>query len=305
LPVTTLQSRKLHQVWVALGVLLLASSAWAEVTLVDRYQALKDGGSTTLPGTTISVTSTQQGVLLSADVSSILHTPFAAVSASLAQAQNWCQFMPLHFNIKACTYQRQEEGELLTLYSGRKYYQSPEESYAMDYHFENLQQDDTRLTLHLSADHGPAGTRDYRIEVDALPVAEGTMLHIHSAYRPSMLSSMLTRGYLTTLGRDKVGFSRTRQGEELLPVQGLRGVVERNVMRYQLAIEAFLDSQPLAENSRHEAALISWFRQNDSYSLQLHEMSEADYLNIKHQEWQNQQRLQQAMDAGLQLAEAP
>jgi hypothetical protein len=301
LPVTP--PRRRHHNALALITLLITSTAWGEVTLAERYQALKDGNSATLPGTTISLASEVQGEVLSAEVSSILHTPFATVSTSLGQAQNWCQFMPLHFNIKACTYQRREEGELLTLYSGRKGYQSPEESYAMDYRFETLQQDDARLSLRLSAERGPAGTRDYRIDVEALPVAEGTMLHVHSAYRPSMLSSMLTRGYLATLGRDKVGFSRTGQGEELLPVQGLRGVVERNVMRYQLAIEAFLDSQLLAENSRHEAALLSWFRQNDSYPQQLHEMAENEYLAIKHQEWFNQQRLQQALDATLQLAE--
>lgn len=303
MPVTPPHTRKPRRAGLALGALLLASSAWGEVALTERYLALKGGDSATLPGTTISLTSEVQGEVLSAEVSSILHTPFATVAATLSQAENWCQFMPLHFNIKACTHQRQEGNELLTLYSGRKGYQTPEESYAMDYRFESIQQNEARLSLRLSAEHGPANTRDYRIEADALQVEEGTLLHIHSSYRPSMLSSILTRGYLATLGRDKVGFSRIEQGGESLPVQGLRGVVERNVMRYHLAIEAFLDSRLLAENSRHEAALLSWFRQNDSYPQQLHEMAENEYLAIKHREWFNQQRLQQALDATLQLAE--
>jgi hypothetical protein len=269
------------------------------------YHALKSGLSTTLPGTTISLTSAQQGDVLSADVSSLLHTPFETVSAVLTNTANWCGFMPLHFNIKACTYETREGDEVLTLYSGRKDYQSPDDSYQMTYQFATARDDDSRLSLRLHAEHGPANTRDYRIELEAQRVEEGTLLHLHSSYRPSLLSSLLTRGYLTTLGRNKVGFSRIEQGGESDLVQGVRGVIERNVMRYHLAIDAFLRTQLLPEASRHEGALASWFRQNDSYPQQLHEMTQGEYLEIKRREWQNQQQLQRAINKRLQLALMP
>ena len=304
MPVIIRLYRKLRHLGLALVILLMASTAWGKASLLDQYHRLKNGGSVTLPGTHISLASSEQDDVLSAEVNSILHTPFETVAAALTQASNWCQVLPLHFNIKACTFETREGVEMLTVYSGRKVYQSPEDSYEMAYQFEIVRQDESGLSLRLHADHGPIGTTDYLIELDAVPVAEGTLLHLHSSYRPSWFSSMLTSTYLSTLGRNKVGFSHVGQDGESPPVQGIKGIIERNVMRYHIAINAFLNTQSLPEASRHDAILTSWFSQNNSYP-QLHEMDEAEYLEIKREEWNNQQQLQQAMDEGLKLASSP
>jgi hypothetical protein len=282
--------------------LLLASTAWGGTSLAERYQQLKSGVEATLPGTSISLVSAEQDGVLSADVTSILPYPYTTTAPALAAVENWCQFMPLHFNIKACTFETDERGEVLTLYSGRKIYQAPDDSHMLTYRVEKRIQSGERLALRLHADSGPAGTRDYRIEVDAMPVKEGTLFHIRSSYRTSMTSALLTSTYLSTLGRDKVGFTRIEQEGALHPVQGMRGVVERNVMRYQIAIDTFLETQALPESSRREAALRSWFRQNESHPQQLHEMTEKEYLEIKHREWDNQQRLQLAVNKKHRLA---
>lgn len=305
LPVTPALYRNLRRFGLALACLLLVPTAWAEVTLLERYRMIRDGSADTLPGTTIALSSSELAELPSAEVSSILSYPFDTVAAALARAESWCRFMPLHFNIKACTFETEEGEEQLTLYSGRKTYQSPEESYRMTYRFAIIRQEEDRLSLRLHADTGPANTRDYLIELDAMQVEEGTLLHIRSSYRPSLLSALLARGYLATLGRDKVGFSRIGQAGERQFVQGARGVVERNVMRYHLAVDAFLSTHTLPGNSRHEATLKHWFRQNDGYLQQLHEMDEAQYLAIKHREWKNQQRLQQALNESIRLAATP
>ncbi len=297
--------RQLRHLLTGLFFLLTASTARAEVALLDHYHRLKHGLSTTLPGTRINLDSSQQDNVLNAEVNSILPTPFETVVAALTQASNWCEVMPLHFNIKACTHKTQDGAELLTVYSGRKIYEAPEDSYQMTYQFEIIEKNDSQLSLRLHANHGPVSTSDYLIELDAVPVAEGTLLHIHSSYRSSWLSSMLTSTYLSTLGRNKVGFSLIEQDGELRPVQGIKGIIERNVMRYHLAIDAFLSTQSLPEATRHDATLTSWFEQNDSYPQQLHEMDETDYLQIKRKEWHNQQQLQRALDEGLQLAAAP
>ncbi|NOR51465.1 MAG: hypothetical protein GQ470_02495 [Gammaproteobacteria bacterium] len=296
MPVTIPRQRRLYPL--ALTALLLASPAWGEVSLHERYPMLKSGLGTTLPGTTITLASAEQGEVLSAEVSSILHYPFDTVATALARAENWCQFMPLHFNIKACTYETREGGERLNVYSGRKIYQPPEDSYQMAYRFETIQQNSKRLSLRLSAEDGPAGTRDYRIELDALEVEDGTMLYMRSSYRPSLLSSILTQGYLTTLGRNKVGFSHIEEDGKSRLVRGKRGVIERNVMRYHLAIDAYLSTQTLPRESRHEAALERWFSLNDGYPKQLDEMSKEDYFEGKRREWQNQLQLQQALIKG-------
>lgn len=280
---------------ILLFTLLAGSAAWGEATLSERYLSLKNGVTSTLPGTSISLVSAEQDGVLSADVTSILPYPFDMAAPALGTAENWCQFMPLHFNIKACTYEIRQGNELLTLYSGRKGYQTPEESQALVYRVEKRELENGRLSLLLHAENGPANTRDYRIEVNALRVKEGTLLYIHSSYRPSLTSSLLTRTYLSTVGRDKVGFTRINKDGESHPVQGVRGVIERNVMRYQLAIDTFLGTQSLPESTRREAVLTRWFKQNESYPQQLHEMTEKEYLEIKHREWSNQQRLQQAL----------
>ncbi|MES0328313.1 MAG: hypothetical protein ABUK13_09000, partial [Gammaproteobacteria bacterium] len=143
---------KLRHLGFALVILVMASAAWGKATLLDQYHRLKNGGSVTLPGTHINLASTEQDDLLSAEVNSILHTPFETVAAALSQASNWCQVLPLHFNIKACTYENQKEGEVLTIYSGRKIYEHPEDSYEMAYQFEIVRKDDSQLSLLLKAD---------------------------------------------------------------------------------------------------------------------------------------------------------
>lgn len=270
--------------------LLLATTVWGEAT--------------TLPGTAIRLTSSEQRDLLSAEVSSLLPQPYDTVAPALARAENWCQFLPLHFNVKACTYAQEGATVVLTVYSGRKTYQTPEDSHAMRYRFDAVQHSASRLELRLHAERGPAHTRDYRIALEARRVEAGTRLHIRSSYRPSTMSALLTRSYLATLGSHKVGFSQIEDGGRLRLVQGVRGVIERNVMRYQLAIDAFLATHTLPAEVRHEAALGHWFRQNDRYPQQLHEMAEAEYLAIKRREWVNQQRLQQAEAARLHLVAA-
>ena len=279
--------------------LLLASRSWAAPSLQERYEQIRQGLTTTLPGTTIAIHSAEADELLSAETTSILHHPYDTLASALDNAANWCRFMPLHFNIKACTHELDGSGTLLQIYSGRKHYQKPDESYRMAYRFKTLQHGSELLQLQLSAKHGPAGTRDYRIEITARPVAEGTLLHISSSYRPSLLSSMLSASYLATLGRDKVGFSR--EGGEGY-VKGIRGVIERNVMRYHLAIDAFLAQLEMGDESGHEAMLAYWFEHNDNYPQQLHEMPKQEYLTIKRQERQQQLQLQQAIDERARLA---
>ena len=297
--------RKLRHLGFALVILLMASTAWGKAALIDHYLRIKNGGIVTLPGTHISLTSSQQDDVLSAEVDSILNSPFETVVAALSDASNWCQILPLHFNIKACTYETSENGEVLTVYSGRKIYEHPDDSYRMAYQFEIVRLDDSQLSLLLRAEHGPIGTNDYQIKLDAIPVAEGTMLHIHSSYRPSWLSSVLTSTYLATAGSNKTGFSRIVKEGESRPVQGIKGIIERNVMRYQLAIDAFLSNQTLPEVSRHDATLATWFKNNNHYP-QLHEMDEAEYLEIKREEWNNQQQLQLTLDKEeVKLAAAP
>jgi len=254
--------------------------------LQQHYQApLQDEGSL-LPGSRLAVSSSRQEGEGAAVVTGVLPYPYAAVGRMLNEPAQWCDILTLHFNVKACTL----EGEkALTLYSGRKFFQRPAQTYPLRYRIALRQHDSRNTLLQLQAEEGPVGSRDYRLRLEALPVAEGTLIRLRSSYRPSLLSQALTDGYLATLGRGKVGFSKNGVG--------VNGVIERNAMRYFLALQAHLAVQSLAPGQRYEAALHRWFELTERYPAQLHEMEEGEYLEMKRRERLEQQRLQQALAA--------
>ena len=249
-------------------------------------------------GSRLEVGSETRGDLLRAGVSGVIAYPFPDVAAALSVPRNWCEIAPLSMNIKACTQQAEGQEGTLTLYAGRKVYQPPEDAYRIDYRFYIAENAPDRLWLFLFAAEGPMGTSDYRIEMEAVPEGDGTRLHISSSYRSSLLSRIATSGYLATLGRNKVGFSHEEEtaGEEPALVGGVRGVIERNAMRYFLALRAFLENQHLAGKERFEACLETWYDLTERYPRQLHEMEKEEYFQAKLRERKQQQRLQSLLD---------
>jgi len=100
--------------------------------------------------------------------------------------------------------------------------------------------------------------------------------------------------YLATVGSDKVGFTVTGQSADGQPVliKGVRAVVERNTMRYYLAIDSYLASSQQPTASRFEASLQSWFSAAENYPRQLHEVTQPAYLAMKRAEHLRQQTAQ-------------
>jgi hypothetical protein len=93
--------------------------------------------------------------------------------------------------------------------------------------------------------------------------------------------------YLGTMAQDKVGFTRTRnRGADDGFVGGMRGVVERNTMRYYLAIDAYLDSLALPGDEQVEKRLQAWFDATERFPRQLRELPRDDYLRMKRAELQ-------------------
>jgi hypothetical protein len=146
--------------------------------------------------------------------------------------------------------------------------------------------------VQLSADQGPLGTRDYRIVLEAVPVEKGrTFIHLSYSYGFGTMGKLAMQIYLGTTGKDKVGFTVTGTQPDGQPqhVGGMRGVVERNSMRYYLAIEAFLGSLPAPPQAQLEKRLRDWFAAVERYPRQLHEMEQGEYLEMKRKEYLRQQ----------------
>lgn len=212
---------------------------------------------------------------LRGDVYAVLDHPFSQVSAALKEPAAWCDIMLLPFNTKAC----QARGNAVQLRIGRKAEQPAEQAYRLDLRFRNMAARSDYFESRLNAQEGPFGTRDYRIRVSAIPL-EGnrTFMHMHYAYGVGGMGRLAMQAYLATAGADKVGFTSN----------GMRGAVERNAMRYYLAIDAYLDTLDAAEDQQVDKRINHWFTATERYPKQLHEMDRATYVAMKRREYEQQ-----------------
>jgi hypothetical protein len=235
------------------------------------------------------------------DVFAVFDHDFEALSDALGVASNWCEIVPLHLNVKSCTSREAEEETLLTLYSGRKFYQRPEDAYVLRYEFHIVEAGEAYFRVVLTAAEGPLDTRDYALELEAIPLAEGgTFVHLGYAYRYGFETRMFMAAYFATLGSDKVGFTVVGADAEGNPiyVDGIEGLMERNSVRYQLAIQAYLDTLEVPEGQRFERRIARWFDLTERYRPQLFELEQEEYLRNKRRERSDQLRLQGALAAG-------
>jgi hypothetical protein len=91
--------------------------------------------------------------------------------------------------------------------------------------------------------------------------------------------------YLATFGSDKVGFTvlgKTPEGQ-LDYIRGLRGLVERNAMRYFLTLDAYLSAPGPEQADRRQRR---WFAAAEQYPRQLHEVDLDTYLALKREDRQ-------------------
>ena len=96
--------------------------------------------------------------------------------------------------------------------------------------------------------------------------------------------------YLGTVARDKVGFTRLHptNTDDAAFVGGMRGIVERNTMRYYLAIDAYLDSLAAPAAQQLDRRLQAWFDATERFPRQLHEVDRDAYLRMKRGEVERQ-----------------
>ena len=269
--------------------------------LSARYRALRAQLDASPLGLPIVVESLEEGGQIRGEVHAVLQQPYAPLMARLKTPRDWCQVVLLHLNIKTCTHEGGATGDWLTFYSGRKFYEPPEKAYPLRFSFQVPAAEADYMKVMLTAESGPFSTRDYRILFEAIPLPQGTLqgtfVHFVYSYRSSTLSRIATKGYLETIGRDKVGFTTTEKGDDGKPkyVGGARGVVERNAVRYYFAIQAFLEDP---SEERFENRLDRWFQLTERYPAQLHELDRAEYLQFKRREFLQQVERQKAIDGG-------
>ena len=150
------------------------------------------------------------------------------------------------------------------------------------------------LEVSLAGDHGPKGSRDYRLTLRAEWAAAGrTRVRVASRCAPGDVLDVLTRGYLATVGRAKIGFTVVGRDSSGAPrfVGGMRGLIERGAMRHYLALAAYLDSLDVPAARRFEASIERWWTLSRRYP-QLEEASRSAYLETQRSEHARQMRVQ-------------
>lgn len=260
-------------------------------SLLANYQQQQQALAQNAFGAPIVLTADVSKQQAQGEVYALLNTPFAQLGKILKQSSDWCELAILHVNIKACTY----DAEHVRLYVGRKHYQAPAEAFPVQYRFQQLADDADFLSLQLDAPNGPFGTSDYLISLEAIPLdAQHSFIRFDYRYRFGLMARMALNTYLATLGSDKVGFTVTDTDAQGGPVyvKGLQGVVERNVMRYLMAIQSVLETSELPVERRTQAQFTSWYDSTRKYPRQLLELERSEYLSNKQRELTNQQALQ-------------
>ncbi len=231
----------------------------------------------------------------SADLYGVFDYPFAEVSDALREPPTWCKIAPLDLNIKACTFSMVNGQWHLTLYAGRKYYQYAEDAHALNLTFEVVAEQPDYLDIALHAGKGPLFTRDYLIRLEAAPIGPArTFVHFSYAYSYGLWANLAMKTYFSTLARNKEGFSIVGTDAKGKPVyvHGPRGAVERNAVRYYLALLAYMETLKYPEGTRFEKRIEKWYELTERYPLQLYEMDRDEYLESKRREHDNQLRLQ-------------
>ena len=218
--------------------------------------------------------------------------PFSTVSKALGNAYNWFDALILHIDIKYCHASGNEPSTVQKVNLGTKNEQALAQTYGVDFNYREVINTPDYFAVELKAANGPLSTHDYRIWIEATPLEDGhTFIHFTYTYAFGLAGNLAMQVYLATGARNKVGFTVTKK----LPngqsnyIKGVRGVVERNTMRYYLAIDAYLSALTLPVDKQLEKRLQYWYESTNQYALQLHEVEQNDYLVMKRNEYRRQQ----------------
>jgi hypothetical protein len=228
------------------------------------------------------------------EVYAVLSHPFRAVQLTLSSPRNWCTILLLHINVKACDVQDSGEstptnGSQLILYVGTKRFQPLQNAYPMNYEFRVNENTENFIQVSLVSAQGPVSTSDYQIAFEAMPNdAQSSLIHLTYSYRYGWATKLAVSGYLASLGREKVGFSIIGYDDRQKPiyVKGVQGIIERNAMRYFLAIQSYLDTgDGIAEDARLERRISRWFDLTQRFQRQLYELPRLEYIDMKRKEF--------------------
>ena len=282
----------------AFAIAALAQEAMPESNLAaslrDRYATLSEQLEQSPIQRGLYLESAEASRASQGDVYAVVNYPFAIISDSFTRPENWCEALILHLNVKYCHATARDERPGLSVAIGKKTEQPLSETHRIEFTYEVTASGPDYARIVLGARKGPLGTRNYNISLELIELgSEQSFLHIRYAYSYGLMARFAMRVYLATSGSAKVGFTMidSEKGRPPHLIGGVRGALERNTMRYYLAIDAYLGALATPAPERFEESLERWFTTTERYALQLHEVDHDAYLTMKRQEYLRQRQM--------------
>ncbi|SIT36771.1 conserved exported hypothetical protein [Paraburkholderia piptadeniae] len=290
-------TRRLAFMVLALLGLSLGALTWADdnaTALRDKYDALAPQLKSNAFHRPIHLDSEETQSTLKGDIYAVVDYPFELVNSALNDPQqgpaNWCEVLILHLNTKYCHAASGSNGAIISMNVGKKTEQELGDTYRVQFNYRSVATGPDYFQVELSAATGPLSTKDYRIVLEAADIGNGrTFLHLTYSYGFGTAGRIAMKAYLATIGSGKVGFTKAPDGDY---IGGVRGLVERNTMRYYLAIDAYLASLAMPADKRVARRFATWFDATEQYPRQLHELDRQEYLEMKKNEHRRQQTAQ-------------
>jgi len=252
------------------------------LALRGQHETLREAFASSPFQRPLVVQSSESESELKGEIYAIVDHPFKTTVQLLKDRSRWCEVLMLHQNVKRC--RADALADTVALVVGRKAEHTSEQGYHMDFAFNVAASAPDFVRVQLASASGPLGTRDHRVTLRAAPL-DGTRSFIHLSYAYSFggVARMVTQAYMATAGRQKVGFTVTGKSDDGQPIyiHGVRGMVERNAMRYFLAIEAYFGALAAPPAQQQEKRLNDWFALTEQHPRQLHELGRDEYLAIK------------------------
>ena len=267
--------------------------------LVSRYQEFSANLKPVVTTMPLHISSVEVDGRLDVDVFGVINQPFQRVAASLAAPRSVCEFLLLNLNVKACTYKGIGDAASLKIYVAGKGYTPPYRSLSIEPLHQVSKRSPDYMAMALDAQKGIMGSSNYHVLTEVAPYQQRTLVRVSSSYQGSRISNMATQAYLRTFARDKIGFSVTGFDTQGKPVyiKGLQAVIERNVVRSYMALQAYLEhSQKRNRPEQFEQRIHRWYDLTETYAMQLREVERERYFYNKRREYRNQLRLQTKLD---------
>ena len=258
-------------------------------TLLEKHTALTDQLAQNQYRRPLFLESVESANTISSTVYAVLDSPFSTVSATFKKPANWCEVLILHVNTKYCQATINANPITLTVNIGKKTPQPLTDAFQLQFSYRLSASTSNYLAIQLHADDGPLSTTDYQMVLQAVPLPEGkTFINLRYSYDYGLAGRLAMQAYLATIGRGKVGFTKRSQDPDSAYVGGMRGTIERNTMRYFLAIEAYLESLKRPADQQFNTRLQYWFDATEQYPQQLHEVDRSSYFEMKKAEYKRQ-----------------